>query len=68
LAKIKRVDFKKLGEIMKGQGRIRKWLAEGLGVSEVMLSYWFTGSREMPAKYIPEIAKALGIRKGQFTV
>jgi len=62
------VDFKELDTFLKFQGRKRDWLARMLGVSPVIVSYWFSGERNMPSTYIALISAVIGVPFKYFTV
>lgn len=49
-----------LDDYLKDPRRRAADFARGLGVSQVQLSQWRTGARQVPAEHCPKIEKATG--------
>jgi len=53
----------RLEEILKEQGRSKKWLAEQMGVSRHSVRWWCNKKHGIRRKRIPKMAEVLGIEK-----
>ena len=51
----------KLREVMKKQGRLKNWIAKNLGIHPSNISFWLSGTRNIPDKYKSKIAELLGV-------
>lgn len=53
--------------VLDRQGRRPSWLAERLGVSPTLVTFWCSGRRRIREAYVPRIAELLGVTEEEVT-
>ena len=50
-----------LAAILEETGQKQAWLAKKLNLDPSSISRWVLGKRRIPQRYVPDIARALGV-------